>query len=158
MPTIELISIKAPSVPELPKFKGFAYIAEVGTLSHRGLFQDQLDRETGIIVHLGNKALEGKEDGGWFAGRLMEWSGDESGNLSLMFESQRFPDVVALLKKMIEISPVNQVIFLTDYQFGPEERTIIHEPITISEFIDFHRQKKLKYNTLYWITEPISKE
>jgi hypothetical protein len=145
MPTIEIISIGASSVPDLPRFDGFAFIAEPGAISHRGLFQDELDKETGIIVHLGNKAFEGKEDGPWFAGALMEWDDNDS----VVFESHRFPDVVDLLKSMLEVSPKDEVIFLTDYQFGPEKRTINNEAITISEFIDFHQQKRLRYNTLY---------
>ena len=35
MPTIEMISINATRVPDLPKHEGFAYFAEEGVDSHR---------------------------------------------------------------------------------------------------------------------------
>ncbi|MEM9274569.1 MAG: hypothetical protein AAGA80_16645 [Cyanobacteria bacterium P01_F01_bin.143] len=151
MPTIEIISIGTETVPDLPRFNQFAYIVEPGVLSHRGLFQDVLDKETGIIIHLANKELEGEEDGGWFAGGLMEWNDTE--NEPVVFQSHRFIDVVDLLQKLVEISPKNELIFLTDYQFGPEARTIKKELLTILEFIDYHQQKKLTYNTLYRIRD-----
>lgn len=151
MPTIEIISIAAPIVPELPQFKGFAYIAESGVVSHRGFFQDVLDKETGVIVHLANKEFEGDEDGGWFAGHLMEWEDTDSDYVPVRFQQHRFSDVVNILKIMLSASPKNEAIFLTDYQFGPEERTIIENIISIADFSELHQQGELTYNTLYRI-------
>ncbi|MBU1239027.1 hypothetical protein KKF84_13270 [Myxococcota bacterium] len=153
MPSIEIVSIGALNVPELPKFDGFAYIAEPGVISHRGLFQDVLDKENGIIVHLANKEYEGDEEGGWFAGALMEWGENLSENDPVVFEQHRFQDVIVLLRRMIESSSRNEVIFLTDYQFGPKKRVINNKEISISEFIDFHQQRRLIYNSLYRIKE-----
>ena len=153
MPTIEIISVGARTVANLPKFRGFAYIAEPGVLSHRGLFQDVLDKETGIIVHLANKEFEGDEEGGWFAGYLMDWDDTDSDYVPVRFQPHRFSDVLSLLKKMINASPHNEIIFLTDYQFGPDERIISEETLSISNFSKLHQQGELTYNTLYRIKD-----
>jgi hypothetical protein len=153
MPTIEIISVDASSVPDIPRFEGFAYIAEPGVISHRGLFQDELEKGNGIIVHLANKDFEGEEDGGWFAGGLMEWEDADSESDPVVFERHRFSDVVDLLKRMIEVSPKNEAIFLTDYQFGPEEKDISNEILSLPAFVDLHQQRRLRYNTLYRIKE-----
>ena len=72
MPTIELISLGCVELPKIPKYEHFEYILEDRLLSHRGMFQKYLDKEQGVIVHLGSKELEGEEDF-WFAGGLIEW-------------------------------------------------------------------------------------
>ncbi len=93
MPTIEIISVNATKIPKLPKFSSFAYIAEDQLISHRGLFQDVLNKEKGIIVHLANKDLEGEEEGGWFAGLLMEWGNEDEESEPIKFEKHRLEDL-----------------------------------------------------------------
>lgn len=58
MPTIEIVSLECPTIPELPLFSNFAFIAETNLRSHRGLFQPALDSSKGVIIHLGNKKFE----------------------------------------------------------------------------------------------------
>jgi len=150
MPTIEIVSVGSKEVPDLPCYDGFAYIAEGGVVSHRGLFQKELDKNDGIIVHLANKEFEGEEDEGWFAGGIMNWD-DDSGFDPVVFEKHRFPDVIDLLERLIVESPCSEVIFLTDYQFGPEKSEVAENSISMPEFVDLHTQRKLRYNKLYRI-------
>jgi hypothetical protein len=145
MPTIELISIDCPIVPDLPRYASFAYSVESVLDSHRGLFQSVFDSLSGVIVHLGNKELEGKEDGFWFAGMLMDWQYDEK----LFFLPNTRQDIADLMQRLIMLSPRKRMIFSTDYQFGG-----LHQEcgdVTLSEFFKLHDEQKLNYNSLWYI-------
>ncbi len=144
MPTIEIISIDCPVIPELPKYSSFAYIIESVLESHRGLFQEVFDKLSGVIVHLGNKELEHNKDGYWFAGHLMDWEYD-----AIVFNSDSRKDIIDLMEKLIKLSPQQRIIFSTDYQFGGTEQEC--GEVTISDFIRLHDEEKLRYNTLWYI-------
>ena len=107
VPTIELISIGCPSVPELPKYPSFAYIAETDLVTHRSLFQGVFDSLSGVIVHLANKSFEGEEDGGWFAGMIMEWTEDDA----LVFLPETRRDITDLMQRLIAASPEADHVF-----------------------------------------------
>jgi hypothetical protein len=145
MPTIELISIRCPRVPDLPRYDSFAYIAETKLQSHRGLFQTVFDSLTGVIVHLANKDFESEPEGCWFAGKIMEWKDDDA----LMFLPDSLLDVRDLMKRLLKASPENRIVFSTDYQFGGKRRE--HEEISFSKFFDLHTHRRLRYNSLYFI-------
>ncbi len=147
MPTIELISIGCPKVPKLRQYPGFACIAETNLVTHRGLFQSVFDSLTGVIVHLANKSLEGREDGFWHAGALMDWN--EGSALVFLPEPRR--DVADLMQLLLRASPERRITFSTDYQFGGRKREC--GEVTLSEFFHLHDQHKLRYNKL-WRVRP----
>jgi hypothetical protein len=147
MPTVELISIGCPKVPELPKYSSFAYIAETELVTHRSLFQNVFDSLTGVIVHLANKEFEGEEDGGWFAGMIMDW--DDSDALVFLPDSRR--DVADLMQRLIAVSPERRITFSTDYQFGGDRQEC--GEITFSEFFRLHDEHALRYNR-FWYVRP----
>lgn len=168
MPTIEIVALKCETLPNLPSFENFAYIAEKQLQSHRGIFQSEFDQIAGIILHLGNKDLEGQEGGGWFAGQLIKW-GDEdviipqieedSGGEQWWGEDQSFlfrfaPEVFKELKKLLELlleqSPVKQLYFTTDYQFGPSE-SMKRLNYSLRRFFEEHDNSGLRWNCLYQI-------
>jgi len=148
MPTIEIIAVDCPKVPSLPRFRGFAYIAEDKLCSHRALFQDILDKHTGVIVHLANKDFEGT-DGCWFAGALMNWDHARV----LRFLKQPARDARRLLKLMLMASPTGEVLFLSDYQFGPSRKKMERKVLTLDGFWTMHDAGGIKYNALYRIKE-----
>ena len=147
MPTIELISIGCPKVPELPKYPSFAYIADTELVTHRSLFQNIFDSLTGVIVHLANKSFEGEEDGGWFAGMIMDWEDDDA----LVFLPETRLDVSDLMQRLIAASPERRITFSTDYQFGGERQE--GGEITFSEFFRLHDERALRYNR-FWYVRP----
>ncbi len=148
MPTIEIISVDCPYVPALPRFRGFAYIAEDKLRSHRGLFQAVLDKNRGVIVHLANKDFEGT-DGAWFAGAIMSW---DRGHV-LRFRKQPARDARRLFKLMLGASPTGEVLFLSDYQFGPNRKKIERTVLTPDRFWAMHDAGKIRYNALYRIKD-----
>ena len=145
MPTIELVSIDCPIVPELPKYSSFTYIVESVLESHRGLFQSVFDSLSGVIVHLGNKELEERDNGFWFAGMLMDWQDDEA----LVFLPDSRQEVADLMQKLIVLSPQQRITFSTDYQFGSLRQEC--GEVTLSQFLKLHDQKKLRYNSLWYV-------
>jgi hypothetical protein len=147
VPTIELISIGCPTVPVLPRYDSFAYIAEAELRSHRGLFQPVFDTLRGVIVHLANKSMEGHEDGCWFAGMIMDWDDDEA----LVFLPDTLLDVRDLMLRLLAVSPQQRIIFSTDYQFGSERQEC--GEITLSRLFELHGSKALRYNQLWYVTK-----
>ena len=94
-------------MPELPKYPSFAYIAETDLVTHRSLFQGVFDSLSGVIVHLANKSFEGEEDGGWFAGMIMEWTEDDA----LVFLPETRRDITDLMQRLIAASPEADHVF-----------------------------------------------
>ena len=174
MPTIEIIALESESLPDLPPFDNFAYIAETKLCSHRGIFQTDFDQASGIILHLGNNDLEGKEDSGWFAGDLIEWTDEEiiipqtkenAGSEQWWGEDQvstfRFaPDIFKEVRLLLEIllnsSPVKQLYFTTDYQYGPSEGAK-RLNYSFNRFIEEHDRYGLRWNCLYQIRGNLKK-
>ena len=147
MPTIELISIGCTKVPKLSRYPSFAYIAETKLVTHRSLFQNVFDSLTGVIVHLANKSFEGKKDGCWFAGMIMDW--DDGKALVFLPETRR--DVADLMQRLIRASPERRITFSTDYQCGGRRREC--GELTLSEFFRLHDKHKLRYNR-FWYVRP----
>jgi len=148
LPTIEIVSVKAPSETKLPQYNSFAYMADSTIESHRGLFQHKFDDLKGVMVHLANKELGEENDGDWFAGKLMDWNRDDD---PLFFETQVIPDVFDLMHRLLNASPVATLTFSSDYQFGPpsvEEDS----PLSMDRFWQLHDADKLRYNAFYRIS------
>jgi hypothetical protein len=172
MPTIELVALECSVVPEMPSFGSFAVISETVLESHRGLFQPEFDRVSGIMVHLASKSCESDPEGFWFAGDLIDWddggiviptyeSGDELNDEDkwhgedqldkFRFESSVLNDLRALIGILLESSSVGEVWFTTDIQFGPSIKTQM--TVTLSEFFDQLVSSELRWHCLYRIRE-----
>lgn len=148
MPTLELISIDCPEIPVLPAYPTFAYRMEKELRSHRSLFQPAFDELSGVIVHLANKELEGTNSR-WFAGMLMDWYSTNA----LVFQTEVRDDVADLMQRLLDASPVGQVTFSSDYQFGgcgQETREV-----SLRDFFRLHDRHALRYNTLYQVHEEL---
>jgi len=145
MPTIELISIGCKKVPDLPNYSSFAFIAETGVQSHRGLFQSSFDLFDGVIVHLANKAFEGT-DGCWFAGHLVDFG---SHGTTLGFRPEVIPDLRHLMLKLLAASAGGWITFSTDYQFGGRRRE--RSKVGLSQFFKLHDGGMLRFNELWFI-------
>lgn len=168
MPTIEIASINAIGLGLNQADFEVAIIEENILVSHRGLFYDTLKQQKGVLVHIGNPEFKYANEGGFFAGLLIDWGGDlndeivipennlddlvqDSGanqQFTFKFLSAYKLDIDKLLRIALEKSPIKKVYFLSDYQFGPEEGSI--EIIyTIKDFWELHDGEGLKLNTLY---------
>ena len=169
MPTMEIVALGCKAVPELPAYSCFHWEAETKLESHRGLFQSVFDETEGIIVHLGNKNQE--EEGVAFADALVawrqdgyiiipeidsslgddQWQGEDQDN-NLRFLPAVIPELRHLMSLLLDCSPVHQMYFSTDYQFGPGE-AIQKNGYTFSSFFEEHDQSALRFNTLYHIAK-----
>ena len=164
MPTIEIASINAKELGLKQADFGVAIMEEKELQSHRGLFHHIFQQYNGAIIHIGNPELRNQNDGGFFAGNIIDWSIDSHVDLSISevnmdeiganrqflfkFLSEIKPDIDRLLKIALEKSPIKRVLFLTDYQFGPEkaQTEIIY---SVSAFWSQHDNDGLRFNTLY---------
>lgn len=147
MPTIEIVSVGAPPVLDLPKYETFAYEYESELEGHRGLFQHLFDQLNGVIVHLANKDLE-DAGSGWFAGHLMTWDHEDD---SLVFESHVAADVSDMMIRLLEASPTGELTFSSDYQFGPEEPRLHEALLSLEQFWGLHNSAQLRFNAYYRI-------
>lgn len=149
MPTIELVSIGCPEVPNLPQYPSFAYKAETTLRSHRDRFQNVFDTLSGVIVHLADKDLE-HANIGWFAGMLMVWDEDRADELELLFRQDTFPDIQDLMIRLMRSSPQHRITFSSDVQ-GDEYGHCQCGEVTLSEFLRLHDKRALRYNCLWYI-------
>ena len=177
MPTIEIISVNAKEIPNLRDYKSFTFICENKLESHRALFNDELkENYEGVIVHLGNKSFQKDKDkdeiGVWFASDLINFESDEEIKLPIIdkenqidgdkqwwgsdqsflfkFKQSIIDDLKDIINQMIKLSPINEVLFLTDYQFGPEKPS--HKgQISLEDFFYDHDKVGLIWNCMYHI-------
>ena len=103
----------------------------------------------GCIYHLGNPEMREKESGGFFAGQLLDWHVEAD---ILKFEPEFASAVQTLLEKLLAASPLQKVIFSSDYQFGGKARRY-KRPLTLTNFWEKHDAKKLRLNALYFLWE-----
>jgi hypothetical protein len=149
MPSIEIICIgqlQPTPFPDLP----FAVVSEVVLISHRGrssLFQQDFNRVTGCIYHLGNPNLKSPDARGiYFAGELLvEWWE------RVEFKPEYVIPVKELLEELLHASPEGRLLFTSDYQFGPRPRRRYSKWRTPEEFWHLHDAKHLRMNALYAI-------
>ena len=168
MPTIEIASINSEKLELNQAEFEIAIIEENKLKSHRGLFFEILKKQKGSIVHIGNTEFRNDKDGGYFAGKLINWEFTPKENLISIFEenetveidedrqvkfqflNQFVEDVNRILEIALEKSTIKKICFLTDYQFGPEKANIENVE-TITEFWKKHKNEGLKFNTMYEI-------
>ena len=130
----------------------FAALADRRLKSHRlptPRFQADFDAVSGMLYHLGNPDLkEGRAGRCFFASNLLSEESKNPDADFLEFAPAYRPAAEALLAALIAASPVNEVIFTSDWQFGPDW-TKREEPVTLSAFWRLHDSHRLLLNALY---------
>ena len=152
MPSLEIICINQ-SEPSDFSHLPFTVKAEKELISHRSptpFFQDDFDKLKGCIYHL-------LDDGGVTAYDLLvrDWYDNEGNSNGLddnvEFRDEYAPFVKDTLEQLLSSSPIGQILFTTDYQFGP--KTIEkHGPMSFSEFWHLHEVGGVRMNASYVIT------
>ena len=138
MPSLEIICINQEEpidVSHLP----FEIEAEAQLISHRKpapLFQSDFDKLNGYIYHI----LDG-EGPTCYNLLIRDWY-DEAGNSNGKDENIEFRDkftsaVKEMLEELLAASPIGQLLFTTDYQFGPEKPQRYGQ-VTFAEFRQLH--------------------
>jgi len=153
MPSIEIVCIDQ---DEISHFENLPFLVEAETrlVSHRKphpLFQEEFDALQGCIYHLLNPIES------WDAYLLLDTSverrerapapDDDSLIGLLRFLPEYAPAVHALLETLLESSPIGQVLFTSDYQFGPRRR--YQRPMKLEKFWALHDADRLHLNALY---------
>ncbi|RKD87768.1 hypothetical protein [Mangrovibacterium diazotrophicum] len=162
MPSIEIVSIGTDKLGLPQADFEIAIIEENRLIGHRGLFNDFLKNKIGVMIHLGNPDLRNEKEYGFFAGQIINWdfepgeiaipnmdNGETGTNQQFRFQFKTYYQIE--IAKIINIglteSPSNDLYFMTDYQFGPEEGKI--EDLKLTDFWTRHDNEGLEWNTLY---------
>jgi hypothetical protein len=155
MPSLEIICI-GQSEPldfsDLP----FVVKAERELKSHRlpsPLFQPDFDKLTSCIYHVLDNCQP--ECNTCFELLIRDWH-DEAGNSNGRDENVEFRNEYAngmkrMIERLLEDSPVGQILFTTDYQFGPPEAQRFG-PMTFTAFKDLYNAGHVRMNTAYLVT------
>jgi hypothetical protein len=146
MPTIEIICLEQESSHNFGDLS-FALFSEDEVITHRGLFYDELKLLKGCIYHLGNPGMRDLDLDGCWAGQLLTWLGEGF----LQFKPEFVGEVQMVVETLLEDSPINQLIFLSDYQFGPPTIRRYQRPLTLQTFWQKHDAEKLWMNARYFL-------
>lgn len=162
MPTIEIVSLDA-KMPILNQNDyDIAIIEESELRTHRALFDGFLRDKSGLMVHLGNPDMKSDKEGGFWAGKIINWE-VSPGNLTIpafndgetgadqderfKFKDKYEVEVRRLVELYLNQSPLKVAYFLTDYQFGPAKAS--YAQVTLNQFWQEHRDAGLYWNRLY---------
>ena len=151
MPSIEVLAVGQSRPVEVDGFP-FAVAADAKLKSHRSphpRFQDDFDSVSGIMYHLGNPSLKDNSDGRcFFAYKLLSEESKKVEADFLEFAPEFRPAVEMLLAKLIAESPTEELVFTSDWQFGPDWTK--REPaLRLSDFWKLHDSRRLLLNALY---------
>jgi hypothetical protein len=155
VPSIEIICIGQlePSDFSLLPFAVKSGMELKSDRSPAPLFQPDFDRLKGCIYHLGNPGLKIRKTGIVFASELLSGpSVHASRSTFLEFRAEFIPAVQELFHSLIGVSPIHQLLFTSDYQFGPK-RPYRSAPVTVDEFWSLHNSRGLRLNGAYPIHE-----
>ena len=147
----------------------FSVLIEKGTESHHNLFNKELDGISGSIAHIGNKDQENENFEICFANEVIVWDDTEieipqvdlakNEELENWGQNQAFyydlkhelrDDLRNLFEHMLSLSPEQEILFFTRWQFGPETGEKL-ESMSFGEFWSQHACQHLRWNTLYRI-------
>ncbi len=149
MPSIEIVCL---AQNEPVDCSGYSFRVEAGRdlisdRMHSSNFQKDFDETKGCIYHLlgmkGRTAYELlKKD--WY---------DKDGNSNGNDENIDFLDIhessfISLVQTLTDKSPVGEILFTSDYQFGPEVYKRFNQ-IALNEFLTSYTSKALRMNSLY---------
>lgn len=150
MPTIEIICV-AQIEPLDFAYLPFAVIAENNLFSHRSLFQSNFYKLHGCIYHLGNPSLRGVKDGLFWAYELIDEAiSEEDEENCLKFNEEFVPHVKTMLRQLLVASPISQITFSSDWQFGTQEVKSFESMIE-GKFWEMHDAGELRFNAFYKI-------
>ena len=152
MPSLEIICIDQQEPTDFPNLP-FRVKAEKELVSHRRpdpLFQVDFDGMRGCIYHV----LDGSSPTCYDL-LVRDWY-DKQGNSNGADENVEFREEFAegmkqVLEKLLACSPVRQILFTTDYQFGPKE-VQRYGPLSFAEFKELYKSGKVRINAAYLIT------
>ena len=154
MPSIEIICIGQLNPGD---FSHLPFAVESGTelKSHRSpspLFREDFASLKGCIYHLGDPELKTRKR--WFVAwdLLSDSSRYAPRSTFLEFRAEFIPAMHDLLASLIESSPVHQLLFTSDWQFGPK-RPYRSSTMTLDEFWSCHNSRKLRLNGAYLIRD-----
>jgi len=112
------------------------------------LFQHVLDQFEGTMIHLGDFS-DHPEEPCWFCGHVVEYP-NPNDDYHFRYQADAFGELMLLLDMLQKDSPSRHVIFLTDYQLGPDNP----EVVSLKDLEAFRRLNcdgKIRFNTLYHI-------
>ena len=152
MPSLEIICIDQQEPTNFSNLP-FRVKAEKELVSHRRpdpLFQLDFERLRGCIYHI----LDGSSPTCYDL-LVRDWY-DKQGNPNGADENVEFRDEFAqamkqVLEQLLASSPIGQILFTTDYQFGPTE-VQRHGPLSFAEFKELYNAGKVRMNAAYLIT------
>ena len=154
MPSIEIVCIGQAHPVELGALS-FAVVSGSQLVSHRSphpRFQSDFDRLKGCIYHLGNPYLRTEpEHGPFFAYELLSESSRHGKPSFLEFAADHRADVRTVLSVLLAASPAGQLLFTSDWQFGPAGSRHL-AAVTLEEFWQLHEARALLLNAAYPIT------
>ena len=166
MPSIEIVCIGVEKIGLNQDDFEIAIIEENQLIGHRGLFNDIFKNQNGVMIHIGNPNLKNDKDYFFYAGQIIDWD-FEPGEIAIpdmdkeetganqQFRFQFKIDYQIEIGKIIEIalrkSPTSDLYFMSDYQFGPDNRMI--EELKLRDFWVQHDSNGLEWNTLYKLSK-----
>jgi hypothetical protein len=156
VPSIEIICIGQLEPSDCSHFP-FAVRSGTELKSHRTpkpLFAEDFARLKGCIYHLGSPERKTRKAGTFLAWDLLsDRSRYAPRSRFLEFRPEFIPALHELLGSLVESSPDGQLLFTSDWQFGPK-RPYRAPIITGDEFWSLHDSRKLRLNGAYPIHEP----
>jgi hypothetical protein len=151
MPSIEIACLGLER-PAPIAAKGFILQVEPGLVSHQAQprFQKDFDELEGCLYHLGFERQRDPHLGRPFtAYELLSPACREPFPPSILeFAAIHLPEIRAVLAAIVAASPLQQALFTTDWQYGPEWAHRFG-PVTQSEFWHLHTSRLLYLNTAY---------
>ena len=149
MPSLEIICIKQLEPTDFSHLP-FRIEAETVLTSHRSpqpLFQADFDKLEGCIYHL----LDEKSITAYNLPKRAWYRENDDSDDNVEFKDEYSPLVKSLIEQLLAASPVGQILFTTDYQFGPNGAKR-YRPISFSEFWQIHNAGKVRMNASYLIS------
>jgi hypothetical protein len=153
MPSIEIVCIGQTKPLDCSNYP-FAVEASAELFSHRSpspRFQPDFDGLAGVIYHLGNPDLKVRDQGAFFAYDLLsEASRHAEPPSALEFAPQYASAVFDLLGVLVRESPQSELLFTSDWQFGPDH-TLRLGRVSPAELRALHDSGALLLNALYTV-------
>jgi hypothetical protein len=153
MPSIEIVCIGQAEPLDCSDYP-FAVEASQKLVSHRTpspRFQSDFDAMSGVIYHLGNPDLKLRDQGAYFAYELLsESSRGAAPHSALEFGPEYTSAVFDLLAVLISESPQSELLFTSDWQFGPDH-TLRLGRVSLAELRELHDSCALLLNAAYTV-------
>jgi len=157
MPSIEIACIDLQET-DTPPPTSFAVVCERGLLSHRSpspRFQADFNVLSGCLYHLGNPGLTGATGGILVAHELLSEACRASEPSSFLeFDRNHLTSMRILLEWLLERSPLGQLLFTTDWQFGPAD-SFRAPALNLAHFWSLHDSRRLRLNAAYPISRAV---